>query len=213
MAKMRGFFLTLEGTDGAGKSTHARLLFRWLKEKGKRVILTREPGGGPLAEKIRRLLLDPASEMEALTELMLYEAARSEHVEKIIKPALRSGTSVLCDRFTDATIAYQGYGRGLPVKTIRILNRIATKGLVPDVTVLLDLPADQGLKRTEERAPSQKADRLEKEGLGFQERVRRGYLFLAKKNRRRILRIPVRKTIAETQNLIRKNLQKRMKKA
>jgi dTMP kinase len=124
----RGFFITFEGTDGTGKSTQARLLSAWLKKKGKRVVLTREPGGGRLAEKIRKIVLDPALRMDGMTELFLYEAARCDHVAQVVRPALNKGAWVLCDRFTDATFAYQGAARGLPFKNIDTLNYLATGG-------------------------------------------------------------------------------------
>lgn len=198
------FFLTFEGTDGVGKSTHVGLLSAWFKKIGVRHIVTREPGGGRVSEKIRSLLLNPQYRMEPLTELMLYEAARVEHVNKIIRPALRKGMAVLCDRFADATEAYQGAARGIPLSQIRKLNRIATGGLTPDLTILLDLPAADGWRKAAIRRKNGTADRLESEGVRFQERVRRGYMAIHRRERRRVHRVPVLPSVHETQDLIRR---------
>lgn len=204
----RGFFITFEGTDGVGKSTQLRLVAEWLSKEGAPAIVTREPGGGAVSERIRQLLLDPAVEMEGLTELFLYQAARVEHVRKIVKPALAEGKIVICDRFTDATMAYQGYARGLG-KTAAQLNKLATGGLTPDLTILLNLPPSQGLQR----AKNVKAytDRLENEGIAFQKAVQKGYLSLAKKEPRRIKLIDVRSTVEETQSLIRDRIKRSLR--
>ncbi len=196
-------FITLEGTDGVGKSTHARLLKRWLQKKGVRVLLTREPGGGALAEKIRGLLLNPAIRMAPLVELFLYEAARADHLKTVIQPALKKKRVVICDRFTDATLAYQGFARGLSLTDIAALNEVASEGLKPDLTLLLDLSPKEGLAKARARTTSGSGDRLENEGLAFQRRVRHGYLSVAKRDKKRIRVVPVQSTIEATQGLIR----------
>lgn len=201
----KGFFITFEGTDGVGKSTQVGLAAEWLSGQGHSVLTTREPGGGAVSERIRQLLLDPALEMEGLTELFLYQAARVEHVRKVILPAVRSGKTVLCDRFTDATMAYQGHARGL-VKAASLLNKLATGGLSPNLTILLNLPPKEGLKRA--AGVKSTTDRIENEGLAFQKAVQKGYLDLAKKEPRRIKVVEVRPTMEETQGIIR-NLIKR----
>lgn len=181
----KGVFLTLEGGEGSGKTTQIRNLSDWLQGLGYRVIVTREPGGTPFADRLRQLLLHskPGSVTPEM-ELFLYETARRDHVETVIRPGLGQKAIVLCDRFTDATLAYQGFGRGLSVKTIEDLNQAATGGLKPDRTFVLDLPATEGLKRARKR--NKKLDRLEKESLAFHRRVRRGYLTLARKEPKRI---------------------------
>ena len=205
--KKRGFLITFEGTDGVGKSTQAALLADWLREKGLVVQQTREPGGGETAERIRQILLNPDLKISGLTELFLYEAARVEHLDRVIRPALAAGRAVLCDRFTDSTLAYQGFARNL-MKEAVLLNRVATGGLKPDLTVLLDLPAADGLRKAVGRAGG-RGDRLENEGAAFQEVVRRGFLTLARKEPRRIRRIAVRAGVDETQAEIRRAVAKR----
>lgn len=170
----KGFFLVLEGPDLSGKSTQAALLVRRIR-RHRRVIHTREPGGTPLAERVRALLLDIRSRVDPLAELLLYEAARAQHVRERVEPALKSGAVVVCERFTMATEAYQGYGRGLPLPLIRRLNMIATGGLRPDLTVLI-APPEASLRRRSRG----KKDRLEREPAGFAKRVRTGYRRLAR---------------------------------
>jgi len=208
MAK-KGIFITLEGTDGVGKTTQRHLLADWLKKQGHEVIETREPGGGAasrVAEQIRALLLDPLAQMSALTELMLYEAARSEHVEKVIRPALAMGKVVICDRYTDSTVAYQGGARGLPRPIIDQLNSIATGGLKPRLTILLDLAPEAALEKAIGR--SGKGDRMENEGEAFQKRVRAGFLSAARREPRRIKVVKVLATIEETRLEIQKAVRK-----
>jgi dTMP kinase len=174
----RGRFITLEGVEGSGKSTLARALADWLRAQGHVVHLTREPGGTPLAERIRCVVLDRGTEpMPAAAELLLMFAARAAHVENLIRPALARGDWVLCDRFTDATVAYQGSGRGVDREQIRQLSAMAHPGLTPDLTLLLDLPPTEGLRRARGRGDG--GDRFEDEAIAFFERVRRGYLALA----------------------------------
>lgn len=171
---MSGLFITLEGPEGAGKSTNREYLAARLREQGLDVVLTREPGGTPLAEKIRELLLSPSDEvMHADTELLLVFAARAQHLAQVIRPALADGAVVLCDRFTDATYAYQGGGRGLPVDRIATLEQFVQDDLRPDLTLVFDLPVEVGLARAAARG---RLDRFEQEGQAFFEAVRRAYL-------------------------------------
>ncbi|KAB2953009.1 dTMP kinase [Heliorestis acidaminivorans] len=182
---MKGILLTFEGADGAGKTTQLELLATFFQSRGREVIKTREPGGTVVSESIRQLLLDPAMHsMVSSTELLLYEAARAQLVSEVIKPALESGKVVLCDRFTDSTLAYQGYGRGLDRKIIEKLNDLATGGLKPDKTILLDLHPELGLQRVQLKRG---ADRLEQEDLLFHLRVREGFLDIADQDRARFI--------------------------
>jgi dTMP kinase len=176
---MKGLFLTFEGIDGSGKSTHAEKVYHYLKRKKCPVIFTREPGGTPLAEKIRSLILDPKNKkMCWKTELLLYNASRVQHLQEKILPALAAGKIIVCDRFYDATLAYQGYGRRLNRALIAALHRLATGDLFPRQTFILDLPVS--LARLRLKETGKKRDRLEKEPSRFQERVRRGYRAVAR---------------------------------
>jgi dTMP kinase len=169
-------FITFEGIEGCGKSTQADLVREFLEGRGFSVLVTREPGGSPIGEQIRRILLEPANHgMVALTELLLYEASRCQHVEAVIRPALDAGKVVICDRFFDASTAYQGYGRGLDIAMVGRLNLVATGSRKPDLTIVLDLPVDVGLKRL-----GKKLDRIEREAVEFHQRVRKGYLRIAR---------------------------------
>lgn len=177
-------FITFEGIEGCGKSTQAKLLYEWLLDNGKEVILTREPGGTPAAEEIRNFILEPREEsFPPFSELCLYMAARGFHVENLIKPSIRKGIWVICDRFVDSTVAYQGYGRGIDVKLIENLNKEATGGLEPDLTFLIDVPVEIGFSRIEKR----RQDRMEKEEINFHKRVREGFLKIAKANPERVV--------------------------
>lgn len=167
----RGAFIVLEGPDKSGKSTQAALLAKRLRAAGRRVVHTREPGGTPLAEAIRRLLLKPGAKVEPLAELLLYEASRAQHTAELIRPALARGEDVVCERYTMATVVYQGFARGLDRDVIGVLNRIATGGLRPDVTFVLDVPETEFHARKRRR----RADRLELEPEEFRRRVREGY--------------------------------------
>jgi dTMP kinase len=169
-----GLFITLEGPEGAGKSTNREFLAERLTRAGCEVVLTREPGGTPLAERIRELLLEPSDEpMGADTELLLVFAARAQHLARVIRPALAAGKVVLCDRFTDATYAYQGGGRGLSLERIALLEEFVQGGLRPDLTLVFDLPVEVGLARAAARG---RLDRFEQEGRQFFEAVRQAYL-------------------------------------
>jgi dTMP kinase len=169
-----GLFITLEGPEGAGKSTNREYLAKRLRERGVEVLLTREPGGTPLAERVRELLLTPSDEpMATDTELLLVFAARAQHLAEVIRPALMRGCVVLCDRFTDATYAYQGGGRGVPEARIAVLENFVQGELRPDLTLVFDLPVEVGLARAAARG---RLDRFELEGRGFFEAVRQAYL-------------------------------------
>ena len=171
---MRGKFITMEGGEGAGKSTMMDRVAAWLEDAGHQVVTTREPGGTALAEKLREVLLDREnSALSGQAELLLLFAARAQHLDELIQPALERGDWVLCDRFTDATWAYQGGGRNLPLRDIETLENLVHGDLQPDLTLLLDLPVEQGLKRAGERS---QADRFEQESKAFFERVRKAYL-------------------------------------
>jgi dTMP kinase len=170
----RGTFITVEGGEGAGKTTMMDRMAEWLAARGRVVVRTREPGGTELAEKLREILLDKNTVgLSGQAELLLMFASRAQHLAELIRPALRRGDTVLCDRFTDATWAYQGGGRGLPLEDIGALERVVHGDLQPDLTVLLDIPVEQGLQRASRRG---EADRIEGESTGFFERVRRAYL-------------------------------------
>lgn len=179
----KGIFITLEGTEGSGKSTLIRSLSEALVRMKLNVTQTREPGGSPLAEQIRKLVLEQS--MDPRTELLLYEAARSEHLAQTIRPALAKGHIVLCDRFTDSTLAYQAHARGLSWKEVHLFNQLTTGGLTPHLTLFLDLPPHLGLMR------AQDANRFEAEGVPFQEKVRSGYLKARRQNPKRWLTLKV----------------------
>ena len=198
----RGKFVTLEGVEGSGKTTQSALLCDYLRKQGIDVIETREPGGTDLGEKIRQILLSPVNSVPVpASELLLFLAARAQQVAEIMMPALESGTWVVCDRFSDATLAYQGYGRGIDTEVIRTLNDVATGGLEPDITILLDLDVETGIGRAiagkGEFAEDENGDRMEKEDIEFHDRVRRGYLTLAQQEPDRIKVIPVTDSIED----------------
>ncbi|MFR0688164.1 dTMP kinase [Enterobacterales bacterium AE_CKDN230030158-1A_HGKHYDSX7] len=194
---MTGLFITLEGPEGAGKSTNREYLAERLRERGIEVQLTREPGGTPLAERIRELLLDPSDEKMAVdTELLLVFAARAQHIAEVIRPALARGAVVLCDRFTDATYAYQGGGRGLPVERIAQLESFVQGGLRPDLTLVFDLPVEIGLSRAAARG---RLDRFEQEGRAFFEAVRNTYLDRARAEPARYHILDAAQSLAEVQ--------------
>jgi dTMP kinase len=186
--RARAVFVTFEGIEGSGKSTQVRRLAAHLEGKGVPCLVTLEPGGTPLADEIRSLLLTPREEtVFPETELLLYEAARAQHVRGVILPALHAGKAVLCDRFYDATTAYQGYARGLNAATVATLNGIAAGELVPDLTLLFDLPPETGFARIAKRGGT--ADRMERESLAFHRSVRDGYLHLVKHFGGRVVKI------------------------
>lgn len=178
-----GYFITFEGVEGCGKTTQIKLLSEHLSTRGIRTVLTREPGGCPIADKIRAILLDAENRaLSPLAELMLYAAARAQHVTEVISPAIEAGQIVLCDRFCDATVAYQSFGRGIDRSIIDSLNRHACQGISPDLTVLVDCDPQVGLERARRRIEATsgpREERFELEALAFHQRVRAGYLQLA----------------------------------
>jgi dTMP kinase len=183
----QGVFITFEGMEGCGKSTQAKRLGKSLGRMGIAHVMTLEPGGTAIGRKMRRVLLDSKNKaLNPLAELMLYAADRAQHVEEIIKPALRSGKWVICDRFSDATVVYQGAARGQDGKLIRLLNDVVTGGIRPHLTFLLDCPVEVGLRRALGRNMKGQ-DRFEKEALSFHRKVRKGYLHLARRNQKRFV--------------------------
>lgn len=178
-------FITFEGIEGCGKSTQARLLFESMKNRGAALLLTREPGGTKIGKEIRQILMSTSnSGLCSAAEFLLIEADRAQHVAEVIRPALDKGILVICDRFCDATVAYQGYGRGLDLNLIDKLNRFSSAGIYPNKTFLLDCPVEIGLKRALERnkeTRKQAEGRFEAEDIGFHRKVREGYLALAQK--------------------------------
>ncbi len=200
----RGKFITVEGIEGVGKSTNIDFLSSLIEAKGLSVVSTREPGGTPIAERIRALLLEHGEEtMTDIAELLLFFAARSLHIHNAIKPALQTGQWVVCDRFTDASRAYQGSGRGFNQDTINTLADWVQEGLQPDLTILLDAPAEIGMDRAGRRGA---ADRLEIEKTEFYARVREGYLALAESEPQRFAIIDASQTLDDVQAAIKKKL-------
>lgn len=188
----RGYFITFEGIEGAGKSTQARRLHEVLKGKGYPVVLTREPGGTAVGDAIRNILADPQyDDMVPLAELFLFSASRVQHNDRFIRPMLGEGRIVICDRFYDATLAYQGYGREMPQAQVREINEMSSWNLRPDLTFLLDIEPAHGLARVSSRVEEnqKQADRMEREDLTFFERVRHGYLNIAYEEPQRFRRV------------------------
>ncbi len=197
---MRGLFITIEGGDGSGKSTQIDLLTAYFDQHGYEVLLTREPGGTIISEKIRGIILDKDHmEMADMTEALLYAAARAQHVQEYIIPNVTSGKMVICDRYVDSSVVYQGHARGLGIDAVEAINSYATVGLTPDLTILLDLPPDVGLQRKKQ----QKAlDRLELQADSFHIKVAEGYRLLAKRHPERILSIDATQSIEDIHQII-----------
>lgn len=194
----QGHLVTLEGGEGAGKTTAARFIREWFEVRGRSVVMTREPGGSGLAERIRGILLDPAAkEMSPMTELLLMFAARSDNLDQIIRPALQSGAVVICDRFTDASRAYQGAGRGLGLDLVDQLAGLVHSDVTPDLTLLLDIPVRDGMERVGKRGAA--LNRFELADLEFFERVRQGYLDQAQREPERFEVIDARASLVEVQ--------------
>ena len=194
---MQAKFITIEGTEGVGKTTNIEFIQHWLSRRGVEFISTREPGGTPLAEQVRELLLTPREEKVGdATELLLMFAGRAQHLDQVILPALNSGSSVLCDRFTDASYAYQGFGREMDCSLIAQLEQIVQGDLRPDLTFILDIPVEIGLKRASERSTP---DRFEQEKIEFFDRVRHGYLKIAEDNPGRCAVIDASQSLEEVQ--------------
>ncbi len=205
---MKGLFITFEGIEGSGKSSQVALLADYLTAQGRQVAATREPGGTPIGDQVRAILLDPKNRaLDPKAELLLYAASRAQHIREVIAPSLKAGTVVLCDRFADATIAYQGYGRGLDLAMISALDRIVTSGIQPDLTLLLDIEASAGLARARGRNHSRGLEneaRFENEEIAFHERVRKGYLALARQQPARVRVVDASQPLEEVQKNIRK---------
>lgn len=217
----KNLFITFEGVDGSGKSTHSKLLADYLRKKGYNVIHTREPGGVSIAELLRHILLHPKNKISPYTELFLYLAARAQHVKELIRPALEQRTSaprksggnrkpmlLICERFSDATFAYQGYGRRIDFRLLKKLDSLVRQNVKPDLTLLLDLPILKSDSKSKTKRiglrESESKDRLENETLSFHQRVRRGYLKLARQEPKRFWVIKVKGSIEETQEEVRK---------
>jgi len=181
---MKGFFITFEGIEGCGKSTQSKLLFNYLTSKGYEAVLTREPGGTSISEQIRQILLDTQNkEMTPETELLLYLAARNQHTQKLIIPALTCGKIVICDRYSDSTLAYQGVARKITLDSVKNINFFATHGLVPDVTIILDIPVSLHTQRLQGKV----VDRIEAESEVFHQMVRDAFLELSEQDKRYIV--------------------------
>ena len=196
-------FITFEGPDGSGKSTQIELLKGFLKEKGYDVVISREPGGCPLSEEVRRLLLDPAYEVNPVAEALLYAAARAQHVTEVIKPALEAGKMVLCDRFIHSSLAYQGYGRGLGEEMVMTINRPALQGIWPDATFFFDLSVADALER---KSAQKELDRLESAGEDFHGRVIEGFRSLCAKMPE-MVRLDASETVEKIQRKIRTTIE------
>jgi len=198
----RGLFITIEGMDGSGKTTQINVIRDYISEKGYNVILAREPGGTKISEKIRDIILDPANgAMAAITEVLLYASARAQLIAEVIKPAVESGSVVVCDRFIDSSFAYQGFGRGIDINTIADVNRAAIDGMMPDLTFFIDMSPEIALKR---RMASSEADRIEKEHMEFHMKAYNGYKELARLYPERIKTIDGNRTVEEISQEIRK---------
>lgn len=188
----QGLFITFEGADGCGKTTQMELLAEYLKNNGKEVLLTREPGGKGLGEKVREILLNYDGEVSDRCESFLFLADRAQNIDIIVNPAVEEGKIVLCDRHIDSTVAYQGYGRGLDIERINMLNNLATNGRKPDLTFVFDIDVETSMKRV-----GKEKDRMESAGIDFHNRVRKGYLELAEQEPQRIMVLNATKSIEE----------------
>ncbi len=201
---MPGIFITFEGIDGSGKSTQLRLLSSFLRNRGCDVVVTREPGGTPLGLRLRAALLDSQEQVDPLTELLVFAADRAQHVRRLLRPSLEAGKIVISDRYADATVAYQGAGRGFSPELIEEIVRLATEGLKPDLTLLFDLPVSECSNRTGRRSnDKQKADRLDSEDAEFHSRVREAYLRIAAEEPERVKLIDSSGTLDKTQLRVR----------
>lgn len=190
----KGLFITLEGADGCGKTTQLNLLKEYLTSNGYEIVVTREPGGKGLGEKLREILLNYDGEVSDRCEAFLYLADRAQNIDTIIKPAINSGKIVLCDRHTDSSVAYQGYGREQNIDNINMLNELAVNGVHPDLTIVFDIDTETSMARV-----GAEKDRLESAGIEFHKRVRNGYLEIAKKNPQRIKVVDASQTIEDVQ--------------
>jgi len=205
---MAGCFITFEGVEGSGKTTQIRLAGEFLRDRGLPVVMTQEPGGTPLGQRIREILLNRGDfDISGEAEVFLFAAARAQHTETLIRPALERGQVVLCDRFSDATIAYQAYGRGLSLESVREVCRMAAGGLSPRLTLLFDLPVEKGLERAFRRIAGrregEREDRFERERLDFHRRIREGYLAIARGEPGRVKVLDASKDIEATRAEVR----------
>jgi len=204
-------FITFEGPEGSGKSTQIALLASWLRERDQAVLTTREPGGTAIGDRVRAILLDhAASEMSPEAEVLLFSAARAQHVNEVIRPHLESGGVVLCDRFADSTLAYQGYGHRLPLDTLATVTAFATGGLRPDLVAYLDIDVQAGLRRKQQHAEDDAGqwNRMEAQALAFHQRVRAGYLEMAAKDPARWLIVDASQGVADVQSVLRERVAK-----
>lgn len=198
-------FITFEGADGAGKTTQIEFVKEFLSENNMEYVVTREPGAGELGEKIRDILLNYDGDISPLSELLLYMADRAQHVEKFIIPNLKSGKIVLCDRYIDSSVAYQGFARGLDIERIKLLNSIATGNLLPDITFLFDIETQTAMERV-----GNNKDRMEKEGIEFHKKLCDGYKILAKENPDRFIIIDANKSLEEVKKQTLQELKMRL---
>ena len=199
---MAGAFITFEGIDGCGKSTQLRLLASELRVRGLDVVTTREPGGTPIGRRLRAVLLDVQEQVDPLTELLVFAADRAQHVRALLQPALAANKIVMSDRYADATVAYQGSGRGFKPEVIQEIVQLATDGLMPDLTLLFDLSVPESAMRTRRRLAAKHSDRLDREHAEFHERVRNAYMEIAKAQPERVRVIDARGSVQETQQLV-----------
>lgn len=203
---MSGLFITMEGTDGAGKTTQINMLRDYLADKGYKVVCTREPGGTPISEKIREIILDKNNgEMSDITEALLYAAARAQHVKEVILPVLNEGGVVISDRFLDSNLVYQGFARAMGERLIKNINKYAVGDLEPDITFFLKLKPEDGIERKKKQA---ELDRMEAESFNFHQRVYDGYVSLSRKNRGRIKTVDALKSVEEIHRDIVKGVEK-----
>lgn len=208
MTAKKGIFITMEGPDGAGKSTQIDLLKKYLEDKGYNILLTRDPGGNDISEAIRGIILNKDfTEMGYMTELLLYASARAQLVKENIKPALEAGTAVIADRFVDSSAVYQGIGRGLGIDTVYKVNEFALQGIMPDMTILMDLDAEVGLARKKNQA---ELDRMERESVDFHKKVVAGYRELADTYPERILKVDAALQVQEIHDIIVANIEKKL---
>lgn len=208
MTAKKGIFITMEGPDGAGKSTQIDLLKKYLEDKGYNILLTRDPGGNDISEAIRGIILNKDfTEMGYMTELLLYASARAQLVKENIKPALEAGIAVIADRFVDSSAVYQGIGRGLGIDTVYKVNEFALQGIMPDMTILMDLDAEVGLARKKNQA---ELDRMERESVDFHKKVVAGYRDLADRYPERILKVDAALQVQEIHDIIVANIEKKL---
>ena len=208
MTAKKGIFITMEGPDGAGKSTQIDLLKKYLEDKGYNILLTRDPGGNDISEAIRGIILNKDfTEIGYMTELLLYASARAQLVKENIKPALEAGTAVIADRFVDSSAVYQGIGRGLGIDTVYKVNEFALQGIMPDMTILMDLDAEVGLARKKNQA---ELDRMERESVDFHKKVVAGYRELADRYPERILKVDAALQVQEIHDIIVANIEKKL---